>query len=238
MAVYVDDLSTWYLRRTRRRFSRNDDRADQAAAFATLHRALVVGAAVLAPMLPFPRRASTDLVVAVDAEAPESVHLTRWPSAELAPFRDERLERAMATARRAAELARTLRGSAGLRIRQPLARLWLALPGGDLHELEALLDLLSDELNVKAIELIGDESDLVDRRVKPLLPKIGRKLGPAIPAVMEAAREGRPTSGTTARSSWRASVSWRPTRSRSWPRRDPGRPSPTTKDWSSSSTPS
>jgi isoleucyl-tRNA synthetase len=192
ISTYIDDLSTWYLRRTRRRFSRSDDPQDQAAAFATLHQALVVAATALAPMLPFLAESLyQNLVVAVDAAAPDSVHLTGWPTDALAGFRDERLEHAMGTARRAVELARTLRGSAGLKTRQPLARLWLALPGGDLHELDALLDLLAEELNVKDIELIGDESDLVDRRVKPLLPRIGRKLGPAIPGVMAAAREGR-----------------------------------------------
>jgi isoleucyl-tRNA synthetase len=88
------------------------------------------------------------------------------------------------------DLARTLRGSAGLKARQPLARLWLALPGGTLAERDGLLELIREEVNVKAIELIGDESELVERRVKPLLPKIGKRLGGAIPAVMAAARSG------------------------------------------------
>ena len=96
----------------------------------------------------------------------------------------------MATTRRAVELVRTLRGQAGLKVRQPLARLWLALPGGELPEREALLELLADEVNVKSVELIGDESELVERRVKPLLPRIGKKLGAAIPAVMAAVRAG------------------------------------------------
>jgi len=95
----------------------------------------------------------------------------------------------MAVVVRTVELARTLRSQAGLRTRQPLARLWLALPIGT-----ALVDwqvaLLEDEINVKAVRLIHDESELVERRVKPLLPKIGRKLGGAIPAVMAAARAG------------------------------------------------
>ena len=88
------------------------------------------------------------------------------------------------------ELARTLRGQAGLRVRQPLARLWLALPGGDLPERDALLALLRDEVNVKAVELIGDESELVDRRVRPLLAKIGKRLGARTQAVLAAARAG------------------------------------------------
>jgi len=191
IATFIDDLSTWYLRLSRKRFSRNDDTADRAAAFATLHEALVGIARVLAPLLPFVSDTMYEnLVVTVDATAPDSVHLTRWPAAELAPLRDERLEGAMATARRAVDLARTLRGTAGIRVRQPLARLWIALPGGDLGERDALLALVRDEVNVRSVELIGDESDLVDRRVKPLLPKIGKRLGSAIPAVMAAARDG------------------------------------------------
>jgi isoleucyl-tRNA synthetase len=187
----IDDLSTWYLRRSRRRFSRSDDAADRDAAFATLHAALVALARIMAPILPFLTEAIYDnLVASQDSSAPDSIHLTSWPTAELASDRDEPLEAAMATARRTVELVRTLRGQAGLRIRQPLAKLWLALPGGELAEREALLALIADEVNVKAIELIGDESALVVRRVKPLLPKIGRRLGSAIPAVMAAAREG------------------------------------------------
>jgi isoleucyl-tRNA synthetase len=89
------------------------------------------------------------------------------------------------------DLSRTLRGQAGLKMRQPLARLWLALPGREVGELDALLELVRAEANVKVVELIGDESDLVDRGVKVLLPKVGKKLGAQIPAVMAAAREGR-----------------------------------------------
>ena len=188
--AYIEDLSTWYLRLSRRRFSRGVG-ADRAAAFATLHGALAAVARIVAPILPFvAEEIHRNLVADADPTAPHSVHLTRFPTAELAALRDERLEVAMATARRAVDLARTLRGAASLRVRQPLARLWLALPGGDLHELEALLTVIADEVNVKAVELIGDESALLERRVKVLLPKVGKRLGSQIPAVMAAAREG------------------------------------------------
>jgi len=191
ISTFIDDLSTWYLRLSRKRFSRNDDAADRAAAFATFHTALVSVARILAPLLPFLSESMYEnLVTTVDDAAADSVHLTRWPAEELAPLRDQALEDAMATARKAVELTRTLRGSAGIRVRQPLARLWIALPGGDLRERDALLSLVRDEVNVRDVELIGDESDLVDRRVKVLLPKIGKRLGAQIPAVMAAAREG------------------------------------------------
>ena len=96
----------------------------------------------------------------------------------------------MALARRAVELARTLRSQAGLRVRQPLAHAWLAVPDRGVVVGPELVELIADELNVKSVEVIGDESELVDRRVRPLLPKIGKRLGAAIPAVMAAAREG------------------------------------------------
>ena len=190
-SAYIDELSTWYLRLSRRRFSRSDDRADRAAAFATLHAAIGFTARVLAPMLPFMTEAIHRNLTGGDQHAPVSVHLASWPAAELADRRDPDLEAAMGVVRRAVDLVRTLRGNAGIRIRQPLRRAWLALPdaGGGLDD--ELLRLMADEVNVKVVEIIGDESDLVDRRVKPLLPVIGRKLGPRVPEVMAAAREGR-----------------------------------------------
>ncbi len=150
----------------------------------------------MAPILPFLTEAiHQNLVLAGGLEAPDSVHMTRWPTAELAALRDPALEGATALAQRAVELARTLRSQAGLRTRQPLARLWIAIPGAEHPDLDALLDVIADEVNVKEVVRIGDESELVERRIKPLLPKIGRKLGAVIPAVMAAARAGTFTIG-------------------------------------------
>jgi isoleucyl-tRNA synthetase len=187
--TFIDDLSTWYLRLSRKRFSRNPDPSDRDAAFATLHGVLVALSQVMAPVLPFLTESMYRNLT--DADANGSVHLSAWPTTRLAPARDTAIEEAMAVARRAVDLARTLRSTAGLRVRQPLARLWIALPGGRLAERDALLALVAEEVNVKAVELIDDESGLVERRVKPLLPRIGRRLGAAIPAVMAAAREGQ-----------------------------------------------
>jgi isoleucyl-tRNA synthetase len=192
IGTFIDDLSTWYLRRSRDRMRAGADPADREAAFATLHATLVMLARVIAPVLPFlAETIYQNLIVAVDSSQPDSVHLTSWPTSDTASFRDEPLEASMTVAMRAVELVRTLRAQAGLRTRQPIARLWLALPGGDIVEREALVSLIATEINVKAIELIGDESELVERRVKVLLPKVGRRLGPKIPEVMAAARDGR-----------------------------------------------
>jgi isoleucyl-tRNA synthetase len=189
--TFIDDLSTWYLRRSRDRMRANAEPSDRDAAFASLHAALVTVARTLAPILPFlADELYGNLITTVAPAQPDSVHLTRWPAGDVASLRDEALERSMALVRRAVELARTLRSQAGIRVRQPLARAWIAIPERGIDVSEELLALLADEVNVKDVERIGDESALVERRVRPLLPKIGKRLGAAIPAVMAAAREG------------------------------------------------
>jgi isoleucyl-tRNA synthetase len=194
VSAYIDDLSTWYLRRSRSRMRVAAPAAERDTAFATLHAALTATSRVLAPILPFLSEAMyQNLVVATAPALPDSVHLTAWVADEMKPHVDESLEASMATLRRAVELTRTLRGQAELRLRQPLRQMWLAIPGGrlapDRPQDEAdLLDLLADETNVKQVTVIGDQSELVERRVKPLLPKIGKRLGAQIPAVMAAAR--------------------------------------------------
>jgi isoleucyl-tRNA synthetase len=167
--------------------------ADRDAAFATLHAALVTLARTMAPLLPFlAEDIYQNLMVAAvpDGPLPDSVHLTGWPAAEVAGLRDAKLEASMALARRAVELARTLRSQSGIRVRQPVAQAWIAIPGRGIELDPELVELIAEELNVKAVHVIGDESELVERRVRPLLPKVGKRLGPAIPAVMAAAREG------------------------------------------------
>ena len=191
LSAYLDGLSTWYLRLSRRRFSRSDDPTDQDAAFATLHEGLVAAARMLAPVLPFLADSLYgNLVTTVLPDAPDSVHLTHWPTDELASHRDEGLEAAMDLAQIAVELARTLRSTAHLKTRQPLSTAWIALPDRGSRIGDDLLGLIADEINVKRVVLIDDDSELVERSVKPLLPKIGKRLGAAIPAVMAAARSG------------------------------------------------
>jgi isoleucyl-tRNA synthetase len=191
LSVFLDGLSTWYVRLSRRRFSRSGDAPDRAAAFTTLHEVLVATCRMLAPTLPFLADAMYgNLVAGVQPTAPDSVHLTSWPTTELAAYRDAPLEASMASAQGAVDLARTLRSSAHLKTRQPLAEAWLALPDRGLEVGPELVRLIAGEINVKTVTIIDDESALVERRVKPLLPKIGKRLGSSIPAVMAAARSG------------------------------------------------
>ncbi len=191
IGTFIDDLSTWYLRRSRDRMRPGASAAASDAAFATLHAALVSLSRTMAPILPFlSETLYQNLIVSVIPVLPDSVHLTAWPADTMAMYRDAPLERAMATARGAVELARVLRSQAGIRTRQPLARAWLALPDRGLAVGPELLALIADEINVRSVVVMDDSSDLVERRVKVLLPKVGKRLGAAIPAVMAAARDG------------------------------------------------
>jgi isoleucyl-tRNA synthetase len=194
LSGFMDDLSTWYLRRSRDRMRAGADAADREAAFASMHAALVSLVRTMAPIMPFLSDSMYgNLVGSVAPEQPDSVHLTTWPAAAMAVHRDEGLEISMTMVRGAVDLARTLRAQAGLRVRQPLGRAWLAVPDRGVTLSDELLALFAAEVNVREVEVISDGSDLVERRVKPLLPRIGKRLGAAIPAVMAAARDGAVT---------------------------------------------
>jgi isoleucyl-tRNA synthetase len=176
--AYLDDLSNWYIRRSRRRFWKGGD----DAALRTLWYALVQTLRVLAPILPF----LTDhlwqtLVAGACADGPESVHLAPWPDAR-APDRELLAE--IAEVRRVVELGRRARGDAGVKHRQPLRRLVAeGAPRATSHA-----DEVADELRVKTVEFGRVET--VELRVKPNLPLLGPKLGKDLRAVRAALEAG------------------------------------------------
>jgi isoleucyl-tRNA synthetase len=192
----VEELSGWYVRRNRRRFWKGELDADKRAAFATLHRVLVDVTRLLAPMLPHVADAMWEnLVVSVDADAPDSVHLADFP-APLDAARDTALEEAMDRARRVVALGHAARSASGVRTRQPLPAVRVKLPGGqralsaDAALAAELTELVLDELNVRRLELIPDDSELVERSLYPLLPVVGPRHGKAVGSIMAAARSG------------------------------------------------
>jgi isoleucyl-tRNA synthetase len=188
VSTFIDELSTWYLRRSRSRMRLTAAEEERTVAFATLHATLVGLARVVAPILPFiSETIYQNLVTNAVPELPDSIHLTAWPEDELKQLRDEPLEAAMSVVMRAVDLGRTLRSQAGVNLRQPIRRVWVALPPGAVVP-PTVLDLLGEELNTKSIELIADDSALVERRVRPLLPKIGKRLGGKTQEVLAAAR--------------------------------------------------
>jgi isoleucyl-tRNA synthetase len=194
--AFVDDLSNWYVRRNRRRFWKGELDADKRAAHATLHEVLTTLARLLAPFVPHLADAMWDnLVAAVDANAPDSVHLVDVP--DRVPGRaDSAVDEAVGLARRTVALGRAARSASAVRTRQPLRVARVKLPSGaasfaDDATLDAELRReIAEELNVRGIELIPDESDMVERTLYPLLPVIGPRHGASVGAIMAGARSG------------------------------------------------
>jgi isoleucyl-tRNA synthetase len=186
LEVGIDELSTWYLRRSRDRFDLSTPARDRSDAFATLHDAILTLLQVAAPIAPMLTDAMYTNLVADGATG--SIHLQPWPNLRVQGWRDQALEDAMSRVIRAAELGRSVRSAAAMRTRQPLALARVVFGGVTPHA--ELLEILADELNVKRIEPVTDASGLFERKVKVLLPKVGKRLGEKLQAVLAAARSG------------------------------------------------
>jgi isoleucyl-tRNA synthetase len=187
LAVLIDDLSNWYVRRSRRRFWDGPSSPDGAAAFATLYECVRSLTLLMAPITPF----LTDYVWAVlrsSDDAPESVHLASWPVADPALI-DPALSAQMALTRRLVDLGRSARSGASVRTRQPLSRALIGAPGfADLPD--ELARQIAAELNVASLGVLGesggDPGELVDYEVKPNFRSLGRRFGRRTPAVAAA----------------------------------------------------
>lgn len=179
---FVDNLSNWYVRRSRRRFWKSENDADKLSAHATLYECLTTVAKLLAPITPFiAEEMYQNLVRTYYPEAPQSVHLIDFPVADRARI-DERLSADTALVIRAASLGRAARSKANIKVRQPLAKVIVKVRSkSEAEALQRLEHQLLDELNVKSVVATIDESALVDFETKPNLallgPKYGRDLG-------------------------------------------------------------
>ena len=176
LARFVDDLSNWYVRRSRPRFWKAND----PDAHATLHHALVVASKLLAPFCPF---LADDLYVALTGDV--SVHLSDWPLPTGAM--DEALAAQMSAARRLVALGRAARSDAKVKVRQPLRRALLLHPGATLGR-EAL-DEIASELNVKALDDVDTLSGLMSWTIVPNFRALGPRLGPKVNDVKHALAE-------------------------------------------------
>jgi isoleucyl-tRNA synthetase len=178
LATFVDDLSNWYVRRSRRRFWEGDP-----AALATLHDALSVLTLLLAPVVPFvTERVWQDVVRASGPDVAESVHLADWPQPDPALVDDDLADRT-ALVRRLVELGRSARAESKVRNRQPLGRALVGAPGwSDLPE--ELRQQVADELNVHGFEELA--GDLVDRSAKGNFRALGKRFAQRTPRVAAA----------------------------------------------------
>jgi isoleucyl-tRNA synthetase len=184
---FVEKLSTWYLRRSRRRFWKSESDSDKQAAYSTLYTALVTVAKLLAPAMPFlAEEMYQNLVRSLDEGAPESVHLSRWPDV-LPEMIDESLNRDMALVMRLVSLGHSARQKANRKVRQPLAE--AAFSVGNAREraaVETYADLFMDELNVKQVRLLNASTEALSHSVKPLPKQLGQKYGNKFPAIQKA----------------------------------------------------
>ena len=175
---FVEDLTNWYIRRSRRRFWKSTNDGDKLCAYRTLRYVLVQLSKVAAPFTPFiAEEIYTNLKGAND---PESVHLCEFPTANAAA-RDLALEKRMAAVQTVVELGRRLRADNDLKVRQPLSAIRVA--GADVKGLE---DLIMDELNVKKVEYVSDETELCDVSYKANFKTLGKKCGAKMKAVAAA----------------------------------------------------
>ncbi len=175
---FIEDLTNWYIRRSRRRFWKSTDDGDKKSAYQTLRYVLVQLSKVAAPFTPFIAEEIYRNLKGVSD--PESVHLCDFPTAN-AVARDLPLEARMADVQAAVELGRRLRADNDLKVRQPLSAMKLA--GGDVAGLEALIE---DELNVKSVQFVADETELCDVSYKANFKTLGKKCGPKMKAVAAA----------------------------------------------------
>ncbi|MFO7871624.1 MAG: isoleucine--tRNA ligase [Kiritimatiellia bacterium] len=178
---FVESLTNWYIRRSRRRFWKSSDDEDKNMAYGTLYYVLTEFCRLTAPFAPF---ISESVYANLRTDAmPESVHLAEFPRYR-EELRDEELEKSMSLAMTVVKLGRMLRTRNDLKVRQPLSRLYVATGHADAEKaVRSMGDIISDELNVKGVEVKAGESDFVDYSAKANFRRLGPRLGPKVKAV-------------------------------------------------------
>jgi len=197
LAEFLDDLTNWYIRRSRRRFWKSEQDSDKNAAYATLYHVILKFARLLAPLTPFVTEAiyqnlvRSDIPRSPDSAQPyESIHHTQWPEYDPAVMDEELLEQ-MVIARQVASLGLAARNSAGLKVRQPLSRV-LAYAGGRQTLRPELVEIVIDELNVKQFEFVEQASQLVNNQILPDNKLLGPRFGANFPKVRQALQAADP----------------------------------------------
>jgi isoleucyl-tRNA synthetase len=186
---FIDDLTNWYIRRSRRRFWKSENDQDKNYAYATLYRVLVEFSKVLAPFLPFLAEEIYQILVREPAlksgQEPVSVHLCAFPQFDSAQH-DPALNGKMARVRAAVNLGRSLRSLHTIKNRQPLRKLIVVARSEEQkQEFLAMEDLIREELNIKNVEVSLDESTLVTYAAKANFKSLGKRLGKNMKTVAE-----------------------------------------------------
>lgn len=192
--AFVETLSNWYVRLSRRRFWKGENDDEKRGAYATLYECLVTVAKLIAPTAPFVSEALyRSLVADLDADAAPSVHLALWPEYNPALINQTAIEQ-MRVVQRLVSLGRAARESVTIRTRQPLACAYFATrEAAEADAVRQLSDLVKAELNVKAVEVLAGTGDVVSYALNPLPSLLGKKFGKNFPLVQKALREGAAT---------------------------------------------
>ncbi|MCF0233927.1 MAG: class I tRNA ligase family protein, partial [Thermoguttaceae bacterium] len=190
LTEFVDSLSNWYVRRSRDRFWSGEEGASKADAYWTLYESLLTLAKLIAPFTPFiAERIWLQLTDGFGDAALESVHLCDYPTADESAI-DEGLSARMAQVREIVSLGRNARMGAKLKVRQPLAAIEVVLSdAASRDEVAAYVDLVKEELNVKAVNFIERADKYVSFAIVPDFKKLGPKLGKQLPLVKKALGE-------------------------------------------------
>ncbi len=187
---FVDDLSNWYIRRSRRRFwKEGDKRDDKLAAYQTVYECLIAIARLMSPIAPFfGEWLYRSLNEVTGKEEAQSVHLALFPQVEEEAI-DLDLEHRMGLARTISSTVLALRNESGINVRQPLPRILVVTDiGVEKESIESVRDIVLDEVNVKAIEYVSGSSDVVKRTIRPNFKRLGKRLGKLMKPVNEALR--------------------------------------------------
>jgi len=189
---FVDDLSKWYVRRSRRRFWKSEQDEDKNAAYTTLHGCLVTLIKLLAPFVPFiTEEMYQNLVRGIDPNAKESIHHDNWPTPNETMI-DKELTSDMDLTIKVCDLGRSARATAGMRLRQPLSEAKIVADAPTIERLEKFKSIIIDELNVKTLTFASDKDELMEPSVR-LRPEIlGRKYGSLFPKLSEAIKKTDP----------------------------------------------
>ena len=182
MSEFVDDMSNWYVRRSRERFWAKGMEQDKINAYMTLYTALVTISKVAAPMIPFMTEdIYQNLVMSVDKTAPKSIHLCDFPVCD-EKFVDDELETAMDEVLKIVVLGRAARNSANIKNRQPIGNMYVK---ADKELSDFYKEIIEDELNVKAVTFKDDVSEFSSYSFKPQLKTVGPKYGKQLNAIRE-----------------------------------------------------
>jgi isoleucyl-tRNA synthetase len=185
--TFVNNLSTWYLRRSRRRFWKTESDADKQAAYATLYEALVTVAKLLAPSMPFlSDELFLNLVGSLDEPAPLSVHLATWPN-YTPEMINEKLNMEMDLVMKLASLGHSARNKANRKVRQPLSEVAYSVSNAEEQKIVMkYAEILADELNVKHVRVLDAAGEAVSFTLNPLPKQLGQKYGKDFPAIRQA----------------------------------------------------